>query len=125
MPLLFQISYPLVPKIEICMKYFSDKKFPKPAIVESKKLRDSDSVHFLRIGCKLKNASEITRSLANPADATLFSFFPTTHFHQKVLHILILQCFIQCHLVLFYLMQTSLCPLFRNIVKSRVLTRLV
>ena len=90
------------------------QKFPKPAIVESKKLEDSDSVHFLRIGRKLKIYFGITRSLANPADATLFSFFPTTHFHQKVLHILILQCFIQCQLVLFYLVQTSLCPLFRN-----------
>ena len=77
------------------------------SVIESKKLWDSDSVHFLRIGRKLKISCEITRSLANPADASLFSFFPTTHFHQKVLHILILQSFMQCHLVLFYLMQTN------------------
>ena len=32
-PLFFQMSDLLVPKIEICLKYFLDKKLPKAAIV--------------------------------------------------------------------------------------------
>ena len=32
-PLFYLIYYSLVPKIEICLKYFLDKKFPKAAIV--------------------------------------------------------------------------------------------